>query len=69
MKPFYTEKMLIECSTKEVQRLRTAVANEKERWSDRDEAGKLMFPENFNAYHKLYMDLTKILEKMPWDME
>lgn len=68
MKPFYTKQMLVEMSTAEVQRLRTAVANEWNKWSDRDEDDKLVFEDEYKAWHQLYIDLTNILEAMPWEM-
>lgn len=69
MKPFYTNQMLIECNTSEIQYLRIAVANEMERWSDKDDEGKPVFPETYKAFIKLYNDITRILEQMPWNLD
>lgn len=69
MKPFYTNQMLIECNTSEIQHLRIAVAKEMDNWSDTDENGKRLFEANYQVWNKLYMDLTRILEQMPWDLE
>lgn len=68
MKPFYTDKMLIECSTREMQILRIAVANEMTRWSKKDTGVDLYYKEQYEKYEKLYKEMTVILESMPWSM-
>lgn len=69
MKPFYTDKMLIECSTKEFQLMRVAVANEVDRWSDKDDEGNLIFKDKYEEMLKLYLDMSTCLAAMPWDVE
>lgn len=69
MKPFYTNQMLVECNTSEIQLLRIAVSKEMTNWSDTNEYGNRIFDLEYKMWSKLYKDLTKILEQMPWDLE
>lgn len=68
MKPFYTKQMLIEASTEDIQDCRIAVANEMEKWSDKNEDGTLVFPTQYHRWNVLYHQLSDILAAMPWKM-
>lgn len=66
MKPFFTDTMLVTMTMEEAGALRAAVSQTMRTWDDKDGNGKLIFPEMFTKYKKLYDDLTKLMEHMPF---
>lgn len=67
MKPYFSTNMLIEMSVKEARLLRVAVANEEFKLKRRaQETGNKILEEEFQKYHQLHEDLTRIVEMLPF---
>lgn len=71
MKPFFTNSMLVEMNTEEVETLRVLVANQRNKLlakAQTKEPGlkREMHLAQIEYYDKMYKDLTKILQIMPF---